>query len=99
MKELENVIGMADAYRLLGLLAEANRDFRRAQGLLAYSLRLNNQCKNIIGCAGSSCEYGRILMRNGLIRRGRIVLEKSLAFYRMLEDESGIQRVRELLSQ
>ncbi len=99
MKELENPIGMADAYRLLGLLAESNRNFKRAQGLLAYSLRLNSQCKNIIGCAVSSCEYGRILVQNGRTRRGRMILEKSLAYYKTLEDESGIQRVQELLSQ
>jgi adenylate cyclase len=99
MQQLENRIGLADAYLILGKIEERSGNNRYAGALFALSYRTNRTTGYSIGQASAAAEYGKYLLKKGVLRRARPYLDEARFVFRKINDTHSAAGIEDVLNQ
>jgi tetratricopeptide (TPR) repeat protein len=97
-RELEDRLGEAEAYRLLGRLFSMRRQWSTAESLFQDSIRLTEEISNPLGTAEAWRDLGKMQAGRGLDSQARDSYDKALAGFTNLGAESDAATVTELIS-
>jgi tetratricopeptide (TPR) repeat protein len=98
-KEIEDRLGEAEAYRLLGRLFSMRRQWSTAESLFQDSIRLTEEISNPLGAAEAWRDLGKMQAGRGLDSQARDSYDKAHAGFTNLGAESDAATVSGLIDE
>jgi len=98
-KKIDDRLGEADSYRVLGMVFTRREQWTTAEKLLEQSIGLNRQFENKLGEAEAFRERGRMYVALDTPEQARIDYDQALEIFRELHAEADITRVQALIDE
>ncbi|MSS72480.1 MAG: tetratricopeptide repeat protein [Candidatus Latescibacteria bacterium] len=96
-RKIEDHLGEADAYRLLGRAFTQRRQWTTATQLFQDSLRLNEEHKNPLDLAETHRDMGKMYVARGHKAKARASLEAALAGFQKLGAKADVAEAERLI--
>ena len=96
--KVNDMMTVADVYRVKGMLARKLKDYKIAGGFLEESLNINKNLNNNYNLAEINYEMGLLYWDIGKKEESKNVLNKALAYKKKINAVEDIKRIQSILS-
>lgn len=92
--QVNNLIAIADIYKLKGIIAKKQSEFQLAEEFLKASLRLNSELKNDLNFAEAAVEIGLLYKELHVDKSYDFYFNKALEYYQSIDAKDKIAEIR-----
>jgi tetratricopeptide (TPR) repeat protein len=92
-------LGMAEAYRLLGLVAEHQGHQQLSKSYFENALRIDRDCGSLLELAEVCRDYGATLLKRGAYEKSGELLKESMRIFQNLEATKNARMVKTYLDE
>ncbi|MFQ5770985.1 MAG: tetratricopeptide repeat protein, partial [bacterium] len=96
-KLMGNILNVAEAYHVFGLLHGTQGNYSEAELFLDESLKINEQKEYIEGLAETYESYGNLCCQQGQVKRSKEYYEKAADSYKKLNLHTKVQKLRNII--
>jgi tetratricopeptide (TPR) repeat protein len=98
-KRMNDILGIAEAYHVLGIIYSHENDFERGDKFLSESIKINKEKDYKEGLAETYVTYAKLHLDNGLIDRAKENYMKAINIYQMMNIDVKVKEIQSLMDE
>ena len=98
-KKMNDILSIAEAYHVFGIIYTDEGDFERAEKFLAESIKINKEKAYKEGLAETFVSYAKLFLENGLIDQAKENYMKAVNIYQNMNINVKVKQIQSLMDE